>query len=177
MITQEELELIVSEKNNQTIEQVLAANLSEKHQTLAFAESCTGGYLSHLITKLPGSSNYFKGSVIAYANEIKNRILQVPDNILSDVGAVSESTVIYMAKNVRDLFQTDYSIAVSGIAGPAGGSREKPVGTVWIGLASEHKVETKCFHFGALDRELIIRKTALHALLLLIHLINNTPNK
>jgi len=177
MITQEELELIVSEKNNQTIEQVLAANLSEKHQTLAFAESCTGGYLSHLITKLPGSSNYFKGSVIAYANEIKNRILQVPDNILSDVGAVSESTVIYMAKNVRDLFQTDYSIAVSGIAGPAGGSPEKPIGTVWIALVSKKRIETKCFHFGALDRELIIRKTALHALLLLIHLINNTPNK
>jgi len=144
---------------------------------LAFAESCTGGYLSHLITKLPGSSNYFKGSVIAYANEIKNRILQVPDNILSDVGAVSESTVIYMAKNVRDLFQTDYSIAVSGIAGPAGGSPEKPIGTVWIALVSKKRIETKCFHFGALDRELIIRKTALHALLLLIHLINNTPNK
>lgn len=177
MITQEELELIVSEKDNQRIEEILAANLSGKNQTLSFAESCTGGYLSHLITRMPGSSNYFKGSVVSYANEIKNRILQVPNNILSDDGAVSEATVIHMAKNVRDLFQTDYAIAVSGIAGPAGGSIEKPVGTVWIGLASEQKVETTCFHFGALDRELIIRKTALYALLLLIQLINNTSNK
>lgn len=177
MITQEELEFIVSEKDNKCIEQLLAAILSEKQQSLSFAESCTGGYLSHLITRLPGSSNYFKGSVVSYANEIKNRILQVPNNILSDEGAVSEATVIYMAKNVREFFQTDYAIAVSGIAGPAGGSEEKPVGTVWIGLASEKKIETKCFHFGALNRELIIRKTALHALLLLIQLINNTSNK
>jgi nicotinamide-nucleotide amidase len=173
----DDLESIVLERNNQSIEQVLASYLSEKQQTLAFAESCTGGYLSHLITHLPGSSTYFKGSVVAYANEIKNRILQVPEDVLEGAGAVSEATVKHMAQNTRDLFQTDYAIAVSGIAGPGGGTPEKPVGTVWIGLASDKSIETKCFHFGAMDRELIIRKTALHALLLLIQLINNTSNK
>lgn len=168
-----DLDTIVFEKDNQSVEKSVAAYLSEKKQTLAFAESCTGGYLSHLMTALPGSSEYFKGSVVAYANEIKSRILQVPNQVLVTDGAVSESTVEYMAKNARKLFQTDYAIAVSGIAGPGGGTPEKPLGTVWIAIAQKEKIITKLFQFGNNEREVIIRKTAIYALYLLMNLINN----
>ncbi len=171
-----DLDTIVNEKDNQTIEKTLAAYLVEQHQTIAFAESCTGGYMSHLLTALPGSSLYFKGSVVAYANEIKTNILHVSNSLLTTEGAVSEATVVQMAENVRQLFQTDYAIAVSGIAGPEGGTPQKPLGTVWMALAMKDKMITELFQFGNAERGLIIRKTAIFALSRLNNLINHTKH-
>ena len=168
-----ELDRIVDDRNNQEIEQALAAYLIENKRTLTCAESCTGGYLSHLLTALTGSSAYFKGSIVAYSDEIKNGILHVPHEILLKDGAVSEACVVEMAQNVRKLFQTDYAIAVSGIAGPGGATSQKPVGTVWVAFAINNQVITYLFQFGNAERNVIIRKTAIYALhLLLISLIN-----
>ena len=110
---------------------------------------------------------YFKGGVIAYANEIKERILLVPKEILLTDGAVSENTVFLMAKNCKKTLQTDYAIAVSGIAGPDGGTIEKPVGTVWIAIASNKKVHTQLFRFGNMTRKEIIYQSAFQAIKLL----------
>ncbi len=121
--------------------------LKQKGKTLATAESCTGGYIAHLITSHPGSSAYFTGSVVSYDNAIKQRILDVSAETLQTEGAVSEATVQQMAKSVLDIMQTDYAIAVSGIMGPDGGTPEKPVGMVWIAVANKEKVMTKQFNF------------------------------
>lgn len=168
-----ELDRIVDDRNNQEIEQTLSAYLRENKRTITCAESCTGGYLSHLLTALAGSSAYFKGSIVAYSDEIKKNILHIPNEILLQDGAVSEACVIEMAKNVRKLFQTDYAIAVSGIAGPGGATSQKPVGTVWLAFAIHNQVTTYLFQFGNAERNVIIRKTAIYALHhLLISLIN-----
>lgn len=110
--------------------------IREQHLWLAVAESCTGGMLSHRITNIPGASEYFRGGVIAYANEVKVDILGVSSKTLDDFGAVSEETVIEMARGVRKSLDVDIGVSVSGIAGPSGGTIEKPVGTTWIGLSS-----------------------------------------
>ncbi|MFH0865882.1 MAG: competence/damage-inducible protein A [Bacteroidota bacterium] len=133
---------------NDTLEMIIGDLLKQKGQTLATAESCTGGAVAQRITTVAGSSAYFKGSVIAYANEIKTDFLDVPAETLEKHGAVSEATVIMMAENIRRKFKTDYAVAVSGIAGPDGGTPEKPVGTVWIAVTSQNKTETKKFQFG-----------------------------
>ena len=163
--------------DNETLAEVIGKLLISNSATLALAESCTGGYLSHVITSLAGSSTYFKGGLVAYDNDVKHRILHVPHKILMKDGAVSEACVHSMAKHGRALFQTDYAMAVSGIAGPGGASPEKPVGTVWIGLASEKEIRTRCFYFGNKDRKWIIRKTALEALCLLLDFVKSTINK
>ena len=134
--------------NDDTMEAVVGKLLLDKKATLATAESCTGGLIAHKITTIPGSSQYFKGSVVAYANDIKQRVLMVDAKDLETHGAVSEEVVLQMAANVRDLYKTDYALAVSGIAGPDGGTKEKPVGTVWIALATPTKVVAKKFLFG-----------------------------
>jgi nicotinamide-nucleotide amidase len=134
--------------DSDTLESVIGNLLKQKGQTLATAESCTGGAIAQRITTVAGSSEYFKGSVIAYSNEIKKSFLDIPDEILIKHGAVSEETVVLMAENIRKKFKTDYAIAVSGIAGPDGGTDEKPVGTVWIAVASQNKTEAKKFQFG-----------------------------
>jgi nicotinamide-nucleotide amidase len=152
------------------LEAVISKLLIPQHKTLATAESCTGGYLSHLITSIAGSSAYYKGSIIAYSNEVKTKILGVNTETLNQYGAVSKECVIEMATNVRQLLQTDYSIAVSGIAGPDGGSEEKPVGTIWIAVASEKAVMAEKYLHGE-DRGRNIRKSALSALMLLRKLI------
>ena len=121
---------------------------------LAVAESCTGGMLGHLITNVPGSSSYFKGGVIAYANEIKVGILGVPTETLDSYGAVSEQTVLEMARGVRSLFKADIGISVSGIAGPDGGTEEKPVGMVWIGLSSPKLDQAEVSMFSGDRREI-----------------------
>ncbi|MDD2623127.1 MAG: CinA family protein [Bacteroidales bacterium] len=172
-----DIDRMVSDIMNQDIERAVATYFRENNLTLSFAESCTGGYLSHVITSLAGSSTYFKGGLVAYDNDIKHRILHVPHKILMKDGAVSEACVHSMAKHGRALFQTDYAMAVSGIAGPGGASPEKPVGTVWIGLASEKEIRTRCFYFGNKDRKWIIRKTALEALCLLLDFVKSTINK
>ncbi len=131
-----------------TIEEVVGKLLTSKNKSLAIAESCTGGYVSHLITSVPGSSKYFIGSVLSYANKIKCDELGVDAKLFETVGAVSEEVVKQMAEGVRRKFGADYSIATSGIAGPAGGSEWKPVGTVCIAISSEQNTITKKFLLG-----------------------------
>jgi nicotinamide-nucleotide amidase len=140
--------------------------LREKHLTLSTAESCTGGFLAHLITSVPGASDYFLGSVIAYSNDVKHAFLGVSEESLRQFGAVSEQVVKEMAQGARQRFNTDLAISVSGIAGPDGGSIEKPVGTVWIGLASKAGITTQKFMFGE-HRGRNIMRAALAALNLL----------
>jgi nicotinamide-nucleotide amidase len=125
------------------IEVVIGNTLRDRHLTLAVAESCTGGYLSHLITSVPGSSAYFFGSMIPYAYEIKMRQLGVKPETLEKYGAVSEPTIIEMANIVRAKFNTDIGVATSGVAGPGGATPDKPVGTVWIAYSDKHQTVTK----------------------------------
>ena len=114
---------------------------------LAVTESNTGGLLSHLITNVPGSSTYFKGGVIAYANEVKADVLGVSSQTLDNFGAVSKETVIEMAREVRKVLDADIGVAISGVAGPGGGTDEKPVGTTVIGMSALEKETTKLFVF------------------------------
>lgn len=149
--------------DEQSLESVIGNKLLKNKQMLATAESCTGGYIAHLITSIAGSSDYFKGSVVAYSNEIKENVLGVKGESLTEFGAVSEAVVIQMAEGVKLKFNTDFALAVSGIAGPSGGTEEKPVGTTWIALATPEKIIARKFLFGE-HRERNIRKTALAAL-------------
>ena len=137
--------------------------LAAKNNTVATAESCTGGYLAHLLTSIPGSSSYYTGSILAYANVIKENILQVDKNILIQNGAVSEACVKAMAENCRRIMHTDYAIATSGVAGPSGGTKEKPVGTVWIAVATPTHCIAKVFNMGD-HRGRTIERTALMGL-------------
>ena len=156
------------------MELVVGKLLKEKGKTISTAESCTGGYIAHLITSHAGSSAYFMGSVVSYDNSIKKRILHVSEETLQTVGAVSEDTVKQMVRSVLNIMQTDYAIAVSGIMGPAGATAEKPVGMVWIAVASKKKTVTKLFHFR-FDRKINIELTATNALnLLRIFIMENS---
>jgi nicotinamide-nucleotide amidase len=164
-------EYIVS-LENKTLPEVVADELLRQKKTLAVAESCTGGYMAQQITAIAGCSAYFKGGVIAYSNEIKQRILQVQATTLENQGAVSEQTVVEMATNLLTLFDVDYAVAVSGIAGPGGGSAEKPVGMVWIAAASKGKgVKSACFTFGNDNRNLIIQRASAAAFNMLLKLM------
>ncbi len=151
---------------NDTLQEIVGKLLKERKQTIATAESCTGGYISHLITSIAGSSDYYVGSVITYSYEIKTLELNVNAEVLNKRGAVSQEVVEQMASEVRKKFKTDYSIAVSGIAGPGGGTPEKPVGTVWIAIATPQRVFSKKFQF-ANNRMRNIQMTANAALNLL----------
>ena len=122
---------------------VIGNTLREKKLKLSIAESCTGGYLSHLITSVPGSSDYYLGSIIPYDYEIKMRQLGVRPETLEKYGAVSEPTIIEMANIVRSKFNADIGVATSGIAGPGGATPDKPVGTIWIAYSDKHKTVTK----------------------------------
>lgn len=133
---------------DETIQEIVGGMLLAKAKTISLAESCTGGYVSHLITSIPGSSGYFMGSVISYDYRIKNTELSIPQEMLNEHGAVSEPVVRLMAENILKKFDTDYSIATSGIAGPGGGTAAKPVGTVWIAVASNKKTIAKKFLLG-----------------------------
>jgi nicotinamide-nucleotide amidase len=155
-----------------TMQETVGKLLLQKNKTVSTAESCTGGYIAHLITSIAGSSAYFPGSVVSYDNRIKSDILHVKEKTLQTFGAVSEQTVLEMATNIRALMKTDYAIAVSGIMGPSGGTPEKPVGTVWIAVASEKKTETRIFNFRY-NRERNIELTATNALNMLRALIVN----
>jgi nicotinamide-nucleotide amidase len=148
------------------MEQIVGRLLKEKGNKLSTAESCTGGYIAHRITSVPGSSAYFEGSLITYSYEIKENILGVKKETLEKYGAVSEQVVLAMAEAARKQFKTDYSIAASGIAGPSGGTNEKPVGTVWIAISTPHKTFAKKYQFGT-DRERNIIRTCITALNLL----------
>jgi nicotinamide-nucleotide amidase len=153
-----------------SMEQVVSKILKQKNKTLATAESCTGGYIAHLITQYAGASSFFTGSVVCYDNRIKTELLNVSNEILTTVGAVSKETVELMAQGIRKLMRTDYSIAVSGIMGPSGATDEKPVGLVWIAVADADKVISQSFHFR-FDRKKNIELTAVNALNMLRKLI------
>ncbi|MBP1640795.1 MAG: competence/damage-inducible protein CinA N-terminal domain protein [Bacteroidetes bacterium] len=149
-----------------TPQEVIGNLLREKKLTMATAESCTGGYIAHLITSVSRSSDYFKGSVVAYANEIKHRLLHVAEADLNTYGAVSRQVVEQMACGAQLQFDTDVAIATSGIAGPTGGTGEKPVGTVWIAVAVKDKVVSECYQFGKFRDRNIVR-SAIAALAML----------
>lgn len=147
-----------------TMEKVVGELLHKKGKSVSTAESCSGGNIAQLITSISGSSDYFQGSVVAYSNEVKMNVLKVKAETLDNYGAVSEEVVKEMALGAQKLFDTNYAISTSGIAGPSGGSIEKPVGTTWIAIACPNKsVITKKFTFGE-HRGRNIRKTSISAL-------------
>ena len=146
-----------------TLEMVVGSLLRAKKLTLSAAESCTGGYLAHLITRIPGSSDYFWGSVTCYANEVKMQQLGVREDTLKEHGAVSEAVILEMAEGIRTKFKTDVGIATSGVAGPGGGSKEKPVGTVWIGYSDRHQTVARKLQLSK-DRMVNIRIASVQAL-------------
>jgi len=150
------------------IEEIFKIKILEKKYTVSIAESCTGGYLSHLITKVPGSSEYFKGSIIAYSNEIKENLLKVKKETLRRYGAVSIQTTKEMVKGLLNIFNTNIGIAISGIAGPTGATKNKPIGTVCITVANnEGKFKSKKFLFTK-NRLRNIELAANYALILTI---------
>ena len=158
-----------------SLEALAGRLLSQKGMTIATAESCTGGRLAAALNAQSGSSAYYMGSVVAYDNSIKTNVLGVSQETLDTYGAVSESTVRQMANGVRKLMNTDYAIATSGIAGPTGGTPDKPVGTVWIAWATPEGTEAKCFHFGAArEREQITLRAVTESL---VHLIKSLNTK
>ncbi|WP_226389501.1 competence/damage-inducible protein A [Penaeicola halotolerans] len=156
----------------ETLEQHIGQRLMANQETLAIAESCSGGYVSHMITSVPGSSAYFRGSILPYHNEHKINQLKVAESTIAAHGAVSEETVSEMAARVRELFGTTYGIATSGIAGPDGGTAEKPVGTVWIAVADGTQTFAKKLMLTK-DRMLNIQLTGVSVLNLLRQRLNN----
>ena len=146
-----------------TLEQRVGQLLSERHRTLALAESCTGGLISHRITGIAGSSAYYLGGVTSYANDVKVKLLGVTPATLEKYGAVSQETALEMSHGIRERIGADFGLSVTGIAGPGGGTPEKPVGTVWISIAQAKNHEAKLFRFHG-DRERIILGTSQAAL-------------
>lgn len=157
-------------ETDEPLEVLLGRILTERHQTIATAESCTGGKLAALLNKHSGSSVFYKGSVIAYSNEVKENVLKVNREYLDTYGAVSGQVVVSMAHGVKQLLNTDYAIATSGVAGPTGGTPEKPVGTVWIAVATPDKVYAECFQLGKL-REQVTDRACLKALVKILQII------
>ena len=157
---------LIYAENEESLEMVIGKLLSAKKSSLSTAESCTGGEIAHLLTSIPGSSDYYKGSVIAYDNAVKRQLLGVKEETLIKYGAVSEEVVREMAAGARVLLNTDYSVATSGIAGPAGGTDTKPVGTFWMAVASEKGIAAEKRVFGS-DRMTNIKRFSLAALNLL----------
>ena len=158
--------------SDEPMEVVVGNLLKSKKYTVATAESCTGGYIGHLLSKHAGSSQFYTGGIISYDNRIKTEFLDVPTSILLSVGAVSKEAVEQMALAVRDKMNTDYAISVSGIMGPSGQTDEKPLGMVWIGVANREKVVSKVFYLR-FDRARNIEVTASQAINLLRLLIIN----
>ncbi|HRF17238.1 MAG TPA: competence/damage-inducible protein A [Chitinophagaceae bacterium] len=163
----EKLQELVKEylvtNEDEGLEIVVGKILKEKNKTMATAESCTGGYIAHLITSVAGSSAWYKGSVVSYDNTVKENLLGVQHETLMSAGAVSKETVIQMANGAVQTLKVDYALATSGIMGPGGGSEDKPVGTVWIAVASKEKTETLKLNLR-FDRQRNIAMTAANAL-------------
>ena len=155
---------------DEPIEVLVAKRLKETGATIATAESCTGGKLAALLNRHPGSSAFYMGSVVAYDNAVKRNVLGVRADDLGQYGAVSEPVVRQMAESVRALMHTDYAIATSGIAGPDGGTPDKPVGTVWMAWATPHGTTARCFRLGKL-REQITDRACTAALINLLKII------
>ena len=151
------------------LEVLLGNLLKQRGMTIATAESCTGGRLAAVLNAQAGSSAFYMGSVVAYANDVKEQVLGVQHDTLQKYGAVSEQTVREMANGIRALTHADYAIATSGIAGPTGGTADKPVGTVWIAWATPDGTSAECFHFGvAREREQITSRAVTESLARLV---------
>jgi nicotinamide-nucleotide amidase len=156
--------LYIYAEGDESLEEIVGRLLVEKRWTLGVAESCTGGYIAHRITRVAGSSAYFKASAVTYSNDSKTRFLGVQKATLESYGAVSRETALEMAEGMRRQVEADIGLSVTGIAGPAGGSPEKPVGTVWVGLARDQGSDARLFRFQG-DRERVIlgaSQAALH---------------
>jgi len=164
-------EYLVTDKD-EPMEAVVGRLLKDHNHTVSTAESCTGGYIGHLLSKHAGSSSFFTGSIVSYDNRIKTEFLDVPTSILKTVGAVSKEAVEQMAVAIRSKMNTDFGISVSGIMGPSGQTDEKPLGMVWIGVANQEKVVSKVFYLR-FDRQKNIEVTANQAINLLRLLIIN----
>ena len=162
--------LVIDE--DKTIQDALGDLLKERKKFVATAESCTGGYIAHLLTTRPGSSSSFKGGVVSYANDAKEKALGVQHQTLVTFGAVSEETVTEMARGILDVMVADYAIATSGVMGPDGGTKEKPVGPVWIAVADREQVKS-VKHFVRFDRKKNIEVTAQFALNMLLRFIKD----
>ncbi|MFC2140598.1 CinA family protein [Candidatus Auribacterota bacterium] len=158
------------DKPKEKLEHRLGTLLTQKNLSLSLAESCTGGLISHRLTNIPGSSLYIKGGIIAYDNAIKINLLKIPAQVIAEKGAVSKEVASLMAQGVRQLMESDIGIGVTGIAGPTGGTKEKPVGLVYIGIATGDKTEVQKFLFTG-EREEIKAKTADEALAKLLKLL------
>jgi PncC family amidohydrolase len=146
-----------------TVAEKLVALLNAKSLTCATAESCTGGGVSSAITAVAGSSSVYLGGVVSYANSVKENVLAVPSSVLEEFGAVSSQTAAAMAEGARKLVGADFAVSVTGIAGPSGGSEEKPVGLVWFALSSKSGVRTEKAIFSG-DRDTVRHQAVMHAL-------------
>jgi len=164
---------VVAAQEDITIEEAIINYMAGKGLTLSIAESCTGGYISHIITRHPGSSRVFLGGTVSYANELKESVLNVKHETLSTFGAVSEETVTEMVEGALRNFKSDYAIAVTGIAGPDGGTPDKPVGTIWVAAANVDKTMVKKLTFGN-KRLQNIERTAISALNMLNTLLRDS---
>lgn len=174
----QKLQIIIPENifgyNHETMAGVIGEMLKQKSKTLGVAESCTGGYISHLITSVAGSSGFYNGSITAYSNQIKERVLGVDGNTIKCFGAVSEEVAKEMATGAKKILNVDYALATTGIAGPTGGTDEKPVGTVWIAVASENELVAINYVFGD-NRERNIIRSSQTALQMLRRIILDEP--
>lgn len=155
-------ELIFAE-GDERLESVVGRMLKERGETLSLAESCTGGYASHLVSSIPGSSAYYVGTVVSYANAVKMRELGIPSDMLELEGAVSKAVVEKMAFGIREALGTQWGIAISGVAGPDGGTEDKPVGTVWMAVAGPDGVQSTKGSFSG-SRDLVIQRSSIAAL-------------
>jgi nicotinamide-nucleotide amidase len=155
-----------------TIAQAVGKFLKERKQTIGTAESCTGGYIAHLLSRDPGSSSNYKGSIISYDNQVKIDVLGVSKETLDNKGAVSEETVRQMAKGAFEKLKSDYVLVTSGILGPGGGSENKPVGLVWIAVGNKEKIIAEKFHFK-FDRNRNMELTTITALNMVRKLIQS----
>ena len=164
-------EYLIAE-TDEPLEVIAGKLLKERGETISTAESCTGGKLASLLNKHAGSSAFYWGSIVSYDNSVKEHLLGVPEDILKTRGAVSEETVCVMAESVRKQTGTTYAIATSGIAGPTGGSDDKPVGTVWIAWATPEGTSAECFHLGKL-REQITDRACTKALIGMIKILGH----
>ncbi|MBI1223165.1 MAG: competence/damage-inducible protein A [Bacteroidetes bacterium] len=162
-LVKKEIGIFLAADSDGSLQEIIGKRLIELNASVSTAESCTGGYIAHLITSISGSSRYFQGSIVSYANEVKESTLGVSAHHLEKFGAVSEEVVTEMAEGVRNKIGTTYSMATSGIAGPDGGTEEKPVGTVWIAVSGPNGTLAKCHHLHG-GREQIIERSAFLAL-------------
>ncbi|MCD4819100.1 MAG: CinA family protein [Candidatus Cloacimonetes bacterium] len=161
----------IDEKIKKSAKKLHKIFLSKK-LTLSFAESCTGGLLQEIVTSNSGASQYFLGGVVSYSNQVKTNVLKVSDELISKFGAVSEETAQSMMKGLKKLFRADVSVSITGIAGPEGGTKDKPVGTIFVTIGYKNFVKTYNYNFTG-NRHDIRYKTALNVLLELSNLVEH----